>query len=405
MSSSSSSFEVGGGVDDDEEELDNTIASSSFASRSRSGLSVLKKECRSEHTFFSGGGGGGGDSLPRGDVDARMQVGVDAASQSQARRRKRAVQYATRYAAMPLWRKACCHAPKKQRYECLRGMGAIIAGTAALVTLAEWLQQEVHNSSWSVPLLVLRASTSVLGACIVLIWWVDPGYLRPHAPHPRAAEWAAAGAERCPQCDVQRPPKTSDLSSGQNWRTHHCRICKVCVLDFDHHCSVLGRCISKRNVALFVGVNFAGAIAALSWSMLMRDIAYDYAARSWPADSSSSSPTWLAWMFFHLVMDPVCFAAAGFSMFLGIFGVVHVFPLDDVIDNARDEIDEQDDDDDAGGGGSDSHGIRSVFEVCVRLCSLTVRVLTALGQLVVTRHAYLRDSVFGRRVPHRRKIE
>ena len=343
--------------------------------------------------------------MPRGDVDARMQVGVDAASQSQARRRKRAVQYATRYAAMPLWRKARCHAPKKQRYECLRGMGAIIAGTAALVTLAEWLQQEVHKSSWSVPLLVLRASTSVLGACIVLIWWVDPGYLRPHAPHPRAAEWAAAGAERCPQCDVQRPPKTRDLSSGQNWRTHHCRICKVCVLDFDHHCSVLGRCISKRNVALFVGVNFAGAIAALSWSMLMRDIAYDYAARSWPADSSSSSPTWLAWMFFHLVMDPVCFAAAGFSMFLGIFGVVHVFPLDDVIDNARDEIDEQDDDDDAGGGGSDSHGIRSVFEVCVRLCSLTVRVLTALGRLVVTRHAYLRDSVFGRRVPHRRKIE
>jgi hypothetical protein len=34
-------------------------------------------------------------------------------------------------------------------------------------------------------------------------------------------------------------------------RTKHCIWCNKCVQKYDHHCSVFGKCIGKRNLLLF----------------------------------------------------------------------------------------------------------------------------------------------------------
>lgn len=45
----------------------------------------------------------------------------------------------------------------------------------------------------------------------------------------------------CRFCHLHRPPLTS-----------HCHTCNVCVLEHDHHCSILGGCVGKRNLRYFV---------------------------------------------------------------------------------------------------------------------------------------------------------
>lgn len=46
----------------------------------------------------------------------------------------------------------------------------------------------------------------------------------------------------CRTCGIFRPPLTS-----------HCRICDVCVLNHDHHCTILGGCVGRRTLRFFVG--------------------------------------------------------------------------------------------------------------------------------------------------------
>mmetsp|Transcript_7381 Transcript_7381/g.13901 ORF Transcript_7381/g.13901 Transcript_7381/m.13901 type:complete len:437 (-) Transcript_7381:205-1515(-) len=45
----------------------------------------------------------------------------------------------------------------------------------------------------------------------------------------------------CHTCQIDKPPGA-----------HHCRICNSCVMEFDHHCGVVGVCIAGRNMRAFV---------------------------------------------------------------------------------------------------------------------------------------------------------
>lgn len=54
----------------------------------------------------------------------------------------------------------------------------------------------------------------------------------------------------CPTCLILRPP-----------RAHHCSGCDACVSEFDHHCALLGKCVGRDNVAVFISFIWAAALA------------------------------------------------------------------------------------------------------------------------------------------------
>jgi len=45
----------------------------------------------------------------------------------------------------------------------------------------------------------------------------------------------------CKKCDIERPP-----------RAHHCKVCKRCVLEYDHHCPWVNNCIGLNNYRYFI---------------------------------------------------------------------------------------------------------------------------------------------------------
>ena len=45
----------------------------------------------------------------------------------------------------------------------------------------------------------------------------------------------------CKKCDIERPP-----------RAHHCKVCKRCVLEYDHHCPWVNNCIGLNNYGEFI---------------------------------------------------------------------------------------------------------------------------------------------------------
>ena len=44
----------------------------------------------------------------------------------------------------------------------------------------------------------------------------------------------------CSTCSIIRPPLSS-----------HCKYCNTCVMNYDHHCTVLNQCIGARNLRAF----------------------------------------------------------------------------------------------------------------------------------------------------------
>lgn len=97
--------------------------------------------------------------------------------------------------------------------------------------------------------IILLIQTQV---AMLLTIHTDPGVMPPL--HPRPAEGqqkhnTVLDDERyrgdwtlpfCKHCAHLRPKKCV-----------HCRDCDVCVLEFDHHCFVLGCCVGHRNIAFF----------------------------------------------------------------------------------------------------------------------------------------------------------
>ncbi|XP_076028498.1 uncharacterized protein LOC143017597 [Oratosquilla oratoria] len=96
---------------------------------------------------------------------------------------------------------------------------------------------------------VLLLVALFLGLAIVsflLLLAKDPG----RGPWQRRAEDVEAFVGEdglCSVCEVEAGP----------FQTRHCKVCKVCVQQLDHHCFVLGICVGGRNYPYFMGTLIA----------------------------------------------------------------------------------------------------------------------------------------------------
>jgi hypothetical protein len=41
-------------------------------------------------------------------------------------------------------------------------------------------------------------------------------------------------------------------------RFMHCDICNICISGYDHHCGVIGKCVGKFNMPIFIILPFSG---------------------------------------------------------------------------------------------------------------------------------------------------
>ena len=75
----------------------------------------------------------------------------------------------------------------------------------------------------------------------------------------------------CVRCLVWRPEKPAGFHPwyklGLQMKPHHCRICQRCVVHFDHHCGVFGRCIGAGNIGFFYGLICLGSMGALTCTL------------------------------------------------------------------------------------------------------------------------------------------
>ena len=69
----------------------------------------------------------------------------------------------------------------------------------------------------------------------------DPGYLSQSVLAEEDGSGVLSSQEGCSECNWSRRPL----------RAHHCKLCRRCVLTFDHHCVLIGTCIGERNHARF----------------------------------------------------------------------------------------------------------------------------------------------------------
>ncbi|KAL4288483.1 hypothetical protein HN51_056043 [Arachis hypogaea] len=104
------------------------------------------------------------------------------------------------------------------------------------------------NGTFNAAIFTILASFSVFSFFVCVL--SDPGHVpSSYVPDVEGQGSAKDNAERkkCDKCYGYKPP-----------RTHHCRVCKKCVLKMDHHCLWINNCVGYWNYkAFFVFTSYA----------------------------------------------------------------------------------------------------------------------------------------------------
>ncbi|KAG0455133.1 hypothetical protein HPP92_024425 [Vanilla planifolia] len=78
----------------------------------------------------------------------------------------------------------------------------------------------------------------------------------------------------CAYCEKPKPP-----------RAHHCRSCRICVLDMDHHCPFIGNCVGAANHQYFIFF-LISIVVSCSYVIGMTSYA---AFHTWPSNHEPSA--------------------------------------------------------------------------------------------------------------------
>ena len=54
----------------------------------------------------------------------------------------------------------------------------------------------------------------------------------------------------CASCKMLYPKMSNNIV--------HCGICEICINGYDHHCGVIGKCVGKFNMVIFVSLSLSG---------------------------------------------------------------------------------------------------------------------------------------------------
>ncbi|KAG5466839.1 hypothetical protein LSCM1_01016 [Leishmania martiniquensis] len=135
---------------------------------------------------------------------------------------------------------------------------AFFAGVPILFFSTLFVTVVVPRGEWFTDLFtVLCAAMSV--TCLTLSVTLDPGVVPPasQSEEPTQPATVIVGGRSvvckvCTTCHIIRPPRST-----------HCRVCDICVEEFDHHCGILGSCVGKRTFRFFGGFFIFTSILAL----------------------------------------------------------------------------------------------------------------------------------------------
>ncbi|KAL5195463.1 putative protein S-acyltransferase 15 [Glycine soja] len=129
--------------------------------------------------------------------------------------------------------------------------------SSIFVFLQDWLGLQSSPGTLNAFLFSLFASLSLFSffSCVL----TDPGHVpSSYAPD---VEFSKDNAEqkKCDKCFAYKPP-----------RTHHCRVCRRCILKMDHHCLWINNCVGYWNYkAFFVFVFYATTASIYSTIIFM----------------------------------------------------------------------------------------------------------------------------------------
>ncbi|PKA48439.1 putative S-acyltransferase [Apostasia shenzhenica] len=126
------------------------------------------------------------------------------------------------------------------------------------VFLEEWLG--VNSSLGTTNAIIFSFSAFMCFVSFLAAVVTDPGGVPSsfgpelESPQSKVSRFllCSSSVEYCDKCCSYKPP-----------RTHHCRVCKRCVLKMDHHCTWIGNCVGYANYKCFIDCVLYGSIASI----------------------------------------------------------------------------------------------------------------------------------------------
>eukprot|EP00267_Zea_mays_P055385 XP_020408720.1 uncharacterized LOC100217160 isoform X5 [Zea mays] len=125
-----------------------------------------------------------------------------------------------------------------------------VLGTVAVMVFVYYSTVFVFLDHWvglATPIGAAHAAAVSLAVAACFLAFVcaagaDPGAVPPaFAPDAEAAQGQGLKSRYCDKCCMFKPP-----------RTHHCKVCRRCVLKMDHHCVWINNCVGYANYKAFI---------------------------------------------------------------------------------------------------------------------------------------------------------